>query len=73
MAEGNADLLEEGVNVSTGTNTEVLFTNPVEGLVSRGYTYPKPQEMSDGTSRNIRGVNIQTAIGTRVKASYRRS
>ena len=41
----------------------------MEGLVSRGYTYPKPQEMSDGTSRNIRGVNIQAAIGTEVKAA----
>lgn len=69
LAEGNSDSLDEGVNVSAGTNTEVLFSNPVEGLVSRGYTYPKPQAMSDGTSRNIRGVNIQAAIGTEVKAA----
>lgn len=69
LAEGNSDSLDEGVNVSAGTNTEVLFSNPVEGLVSRGYTYPKPQVMSDGTSRNIRGVNIQAAIGTEVKAA----
>ena len=69
LAEGNADLLEEGVNVSTGTNTEVLFTNPVEGLVSRGYTYPKPQEMSDGTSRNLRSKSVRLAIGTEVKAA----
>ncbi|MDU5109712.1 MAG: M23 family metallopeptidase [Clostridium sp.] len=69
LAEGSSDSLDEGVNVSAGTNTEVLFSNPVEGLVSRGYTYPKPQAMSDGTSRNIRGVNIQAAIGTEVKAA----
>lgn len=69
LAEGNTDSLDEGVNVSAGTNTEVLFSNPLEGLLSRGYTYPKPQAMSDGTSRNIRGVNIQAAIGTEVKAA----
>ncbi|VYU21057.1 peptidoglycan DD-metalloendopeptidase family protein [Clostridium tertium] len=69
LAEGDTDPLEEGVNVSAGTNTEVLFSNPVEGLVSRGYTYPKPQSMKDGTSRNIRGIDIKAAIGTEVKAA----
>ena len=39
---------EEEVNVSAGTNSEVIFSNPVDGVISRGYTYPKPQAMSDG-------------------------
>ncbi|MBE6054412.1 MAG: M23 family metallopeptidase [Clostridium sartagoforme] len=60
---------EEEVNVSAGTNTEVIFSNPIDGVISRGYTYPKPQAMSDGTSRNIRGINISASIGTEVKAA----
>jgi len=60
---------EEDVNVSTGTNTQVVFANPIEGVVSRGYTYPKPQVMTDGTSRNIRGINISATVGTEVKAA----
>ncbi|MGG7142225.1 peptidoglycan DD-metalloendopeptidase family protein [Clostridium nigeriense] len=60
---------EEDVNVSTGTNTQVVFANPIEGVVSRGYTYPKPQVMTDGTSRNIRGIDISATVGTEVKAA----
>ncbi|MDU5108152.1 MULTISPECIES: M23 family metallopeptidase [unclassified Clostridium] len=60
---------EEGVDVSSGTNTQVVFSNPIEGVISRGYTYPKPQAMSDGTSRNIRGINISAALGTEVMAA----
>ena len=60
---------EEEVNVSSGTNTEVVFSRPIDGVISRGYTYPKPQAMSDGTSRNIRGINISASIGTEVKAA----
>ncbi|MGG7059902.1 peptidoglycan DD-metalloendopeptidase family protein [Clostridium nigeriense] len=60
---------EEDVNVSTGTNTQVVFANPIEGVVSRGYTYPKPQVMTDGTSRNIRGIDIYATVGTEVKAA----
>lgn len=60
---------EEDVNVSTGTNTQVVFANPIEGVVSRGYTYPKPQVMNDGTSRNIRGIDIYATVGTEVKAA----
>ena len=60
---------ETDVNVSAGTNTEVSFSNPIEGIVSRGYTYPKPQLMSDGTSRNIRGVDISATVGSEVYAA----
>ena len=59
---------EEGVDVSSGTNSQVVFSNPVDGVVSRGYTYPKPQSMSDGTSRNIRGIDISASLGTEVMA-----
>lgn len=71
LAQGEGDIAssQEGVNVSAGTNTEVVFSNPIDGVVSRGYTYPKPQAMSDGTSRNVRGIDISAAIGTEVKAS----
>ena len=57
---------ENDLNVSAGTNTEVIFSNPINGVLSRGYTYPKPQLMSDGTSRNIRGINISAAVGSEV-------
>ena len=60
---------EEDVNVSSGTNTQVVFSNPIEGVISRGYTYPKPQAMADGTSRNIRGIDVFVTVGTEVKAA----
>ena len=60
---------ENDLNVSAGTNTEVIFSNPINGVLSRGYTYPKPQLMSDGTSRNIRGIDISAAVGSEVYAA----
>ena len=60
---------EEDVNVSTGTNVEVSFANPLDGSIARGYSYPKPQAMSDGSSRNIRGIDIKASVGTEVKAA----
>lgn len=60
---------ESDLNVSAGTNTEVIFSNPINGVLSRGYTYPKPQLMSDGTSRNIRGIDISAAVGSEVYAA----
>ena len=46
-----------------------MFSNPINGVLSRGYTYPKPQLMSDGTSRNIRGIDISAAVGSEVYAA----
>lgn len=71
LAQAEEDIAssEEEVNVSAGTNTEVVFSKPIDGVISRGYTYPKPQVMADGTSRNIRGINISAPIGTEVKAA----
>ncbi|CDG02647.1 Putative Metalloendopeptidase-like membrane protein [Clostridium chauvoei JF4335] len=60
---------EEDTNVSAGTTTEVKFSNPIEGTISRVYSYPKPQEMKDGTSRNIRGIDIKATVGTEVKSA----
>ncbi|AYE34751.1 M23 family metallopeptidase [Clostridium septicum] len=60
---------EKDVNVSAGTNSEVKFINPIEGTISRSYSYPKPQGMKDGTSRNIRGIDVKAKVGTDVKAA----
>ena len=69
LAENEIASTEEDVNVSTGTNVEVSFANPLDGSISRGYSYPKPQAMSDGSSRNIRGIDIKASVGTEVKAA----
>jgi murein DD-endopeptidase MepM/ murein hydrolase activator NlpD len=64
-----AEAEEEDVNVSSDTSTEVIFNNPISGDILRAYTYPKPQPMSDGTSRNIRGIDIKAEIGTEITAA----
>ena len=80
LAQGEEVVLEEDVEEAveeeaaedidvSSTNTQVVFSNPIEGQIARGYTYPKPQAMSDGTSRNIRGIDISATIGTEVKAA----
>ncbi|MGV2643350.1 peptidoglycan DD-metalloendopeptidase family protein, partial [Clostridium perfringens] len=60
---------EQDVNVSAGTNVEVKFKKPLEGSIAREYSYPKPQAMSDGSSRNIRGIDIKASVGTEVKSA----
>ncbi|MBB6714217.1 M23 family metallopeptidase [Clostridium gasigenes] len=64
-----ADATAEDVNVAAGTTTEVKFTNPVEGTIAREFSYPKPKEMKDGSFRNIKGIDIETKVGTPVKSS----
>lgn len=59
---------EDELNVSSGTNLEITFNNPLDGVIAREYTYPRPQVMEDGTSRNIRGINIEAEVGTEVKS-----
>ena len=61
LAENEIASTEEDVNVSTA--------NPLDGSIARGYSYPKPQAMSDGSSRNIRGIDIKASVGTEVKAA----
>lgn len=60
---------EEEVNVSSDSSTKVKFSNPVEGTISRKYTFPAPQGMKDGTYRNIRGIDIKATIGTEVRTA----
>lgn len=72
LAEENEEVVdenEEEVNVSSDTATEVIFNNPINGEVSREYTYPRPQVMTDGTSRNIRGIDVKAEVGTEVTAA----
>ncbi|ASW44050.1 M23 family metallopeptidase [Clostridium isatidis] len=71
LAENTTEELASGddLNVSAGTNYEVVFNNPLEGEISREYTYPKPQQLADGTLRNIRGIDIRASVGTEVKAA----
>lgn len=59
---------EETVDVSAATTTDVKFTNPIEGSISREFSYPKPKEMSDGSFRNIKGIDIKSTVGTSVKS-----
>ena len=42
--------------------------NPVEGIESRTYTYPKPVQVEENLFRTIKGINIESKIGTEVKA-----
>ncbi|MDZ4957325.1 peptidoglycan DD-metalloendopeptidase family protein, partial [Clostridium perfringens] len=60
---------EKDVNVSAGTNVDVKFVKPLEGSIARTYSYPKPQAMGDGSSRNIRGIDIKASVGTEVTAA----
>ena len=60
---------EEDVNVAAGTTTEVKFSNPIDGLILREFSYPKPKEMKDGSSRNIKGIDIGANVGAEVRAS----
>ena len=67
-AENITESTEETKAVSTAS-TEVIFSKPVEGKVLRGYTYPKPVKFDETTQRTIRGIDIESKIGTEVKAS----
>ena len=55
--------------VSVGTTIEVEFRNPLDGELARAYTYPVPQKLSDGTHRNIRGIDIKSSVGTEVRSA----
>lgn len=67
----NEELALEDNNetVSVGTTIEVVFTNPIDGELSRTYTYPTPQKLADGSHRNIRGIDIKTSVGTEVRSA----
>ena len=65
--ESNDEALNEAQAVTS--TTEVSFVNPVDGKLLRDYTYPKPVKFNETTQRTIRGVDINAAIGTEVKAA----
>ena len=54
---------------AVSTPTEVIFSKPVNGKLLRGYTYPKPVKFNETTQRTIRGIDIESKIGTEVKAA----
>lgn len=55
-------------STTVSTNNKVNFSNPVDGVETRKYSYPTPVKINEGTYRTIRGVNLQAKIGTEVKA-----
>ncbi|AGX41543.1 M23 family metallopeptidase [Clostridium saccharobutylicum] len=56
-------------STTVATTNNVKFLNPVDGVESRTYTYPKPVKVEDNVFRTIRGVNVEAKIGTDVKAA----
>jgi len=51
------------------TTTTIKFLNPIDGIKSRSYTYPTPVKIEEGVFRTIRGINIDSKVGTDVKAA----
>lgn len=59
---------EEEVTTSSNVYTEVEFIKPVDGALIRGFSFPKPVSLKDGSARNIRGIDVKAEVGTEVKA-----
>ena len=64
----NTDKTKTEKSTTVSTSNKVNFSNPVDGIESRKYSYPTPVKMNEGMFRTIRGVNLQAKIGTEVKA-----
>ncbi|MDR3595484.1 M23 family metallopeptidase [Clostridium sp.] len=60
---------DTGKSATVSTSNKVSFSNPINGIESRKYTYPAPVKMEEGIFRTIRGVNLEAKIGTEVKAA----
>ena len=54
---------------AVASTNEVKFSKPVEGLLVRGYTYPKPEKIDEGCLLSIKGIDIAAKVGTQVKAA----
>ncbi|MGG7176915.1 peptidoglycan DD-metalloendopeptidase family protein [Clostridium paraputrificum] len=54
---------------AVATTNEVKFSKPVEGVLLRGYTYPKPVKIDDTTQKTIKGIDVNVKIGSEVKAA----
>lgn len=65
----NTDKTKTEKTTTVSTNNTVNFSNPIDGVESRKYTYPAPVKMEEGVFRTIRGVNLEAKIGTEVKAA----
>ena len=68
-SKNNIDKTKTEKSTTVATTNTVNFSNPIEGVESRKYTYPAPVKMEEGIYRTIRGVNLQSKIGTEVKAA----
>lgn len=60
---------KEVASKAVSSTSEVKFNNPIEGTLTRGYTYPKPVKIDDNTQKTIRGIDVNAKIGTQVKAA----
>ena len=60
---------ESNKSTVVSTNNTVNFVAPVNGVESRTYTYPKPVQVGENVFRTIKGINLQSQIGTDVKAA----
>lgn len=65
----NTEGTESKKETVVGNTAAITFVNPVEGIESRTYTYPKPVQIEENLFRNIKGVNIESKLGTDVKAA----
>lgn len=64
-----SDKTKSDKSKTVATTNTTSFLNPIEGVESRSYTYPKPVKVEEGVFRTIRGINISSKIGTEVKAA----
>jgi murein DD-endopeptidase MepM/ murein hydrolase activator NlpD len=67
--QDTADKTKTEKSATVATNNKVSFSNPINGVESRKYSYPAPVKMEEGIFRTIRGVNLESKIGTEVKAA----
>jgi murein DD-endopeptidase MepM/ murein hydrolase activator NlpD len=67
-SKSNIDKTKTEKSTTVSTTNKVSFSNPIDGIESRSYTYPAPVKMEEGIFRTIRGINLEAKIGTEVKA-----
>ncbi|MBW6408886.1 M23 family metallopeptidase [Clostridium weizhouense] len=60
---------KENSKTVSSTNASSKLSNPINGTISRGYTYPKPVKVEDNVYRTIRGINVSSKAGAEVKAA----
>lgn len=60
---------EKQESKQVSTNNEMKFSNPVDGVLLRGFTDNKPVQISEDEFRTIKGIDIEAKVGTDVKAA----